>query len=197
MKRGWSVWMVTAATLVAVGGCGVPGEAEPRAVSPPRGPFGGVVSPTPAVTASGSESEQLCMVRGGALVTATRPVDIEPNPQRLLVDLLAGPTPAERADGITSALLGGNVVEGMQVLGGQAIIDLSDAMEAGRTDEVLAYAQLVCTLTRHPDIDGARFTRNGNQIAVPRGDGSLTDGPLTAADYALLMGSPSPSPGRR
>ena len=139
--------------------------------------------------------ERLFLVKDDTLTPVIRHVERQPTTDSLLNDLLAGPTDNERATGITSALQGGNVVAGIHLSGGQAVVELASAMDnTARNDEVLAYAQLVCTLTGRPDVDGVTFTRNGQPIGVPRGDGSLAQGPLTAADYASLLASPSPSP---
>ena len=59
-------------------------------------------------------------------------------------------------------------------------------------DEIAALGQIVCTLTRVPDITGVQSTRDGQIVKVPRADASLTTGPLTAADYQALI-SPSPT----
>ena len=51
----------------------------------------------------------------------------------------------------------------------------------------LAFGQIVCTLTTRPGILWATFTRGGQRVEVPRGDGSLTADPLNAASYSRLM----------
>ena len=187
MRRLSSTLAVLLVLVAMVAGCGVPDEPQPRPIAPPRGPFQALVSPSPAVKASGPVTEQLCLVRDGALVTVTRHVDTEPTIERLIADLLAGPTEEERAGGLSSALLGGDAVAGAEVRDGVAVVGLSAPIEGSvRTDEVLAYAQLVCTLTKRSGVTGVEFTRDGRPIAVPRADGSLSDGPLTAADYAGL-----------
>jgi hypothetical protein len=54
-----------------------------------------------------------------------------------------------------------------------------------RSDEVLAYGQMVCALTSQgADVGTVSFASGGQPLAVPRADGSLVAGALTIADYA-------------
>ena len=178
---------VLAATALA--GCGVSAQSAPQPVDPPRGPFQAVTSPTPAATDSGPVAQRLFMVKDGKLVAVTRHADRQPTVQTLIDDLLAGPTKAERDAGITSALQGAATVSGVRLDGDRATIELAAPLaETGRNDEVLAYAQVVCTLTARPEIRGVTFTRHQQPVRVPRADGQLSQGPLTAADYADLVG---------
>lgn len=173
---------------VAVAGCGISPQPDPHPINPPRGPFQAITSPSPDPVESGSVPQQLFMVRDGSLVAVTRHADHQPTAESLIQDLLAGPTEAERDNGITSALEGVAGVSAADVRGGLVTIELAaPLLETGRNDAVLAYAQLVCTLTARPDILGVTFTRDHEPVGVPRADGSLSPGPLTTADYADLI----------
>lgn len=176
-------------SLGVLASCGIPPESSPRPVDPPRGPFQALASRSPATgTTSGTVPEQLFLVRDGRLVMVTRHVVREPTVDSLMVDLLDGPTASEREAGFTSALLGGRVVAQVRLIDSRAVVELAVVIEgAGRNDEMLGYAQLVCTLTARPEIHGVTFTRDGQPIAVPRDDGSLSVGPLTTADYRQLI----------
>lgn len=174
--------------LVAVVGCGVSAEREPRAVTPPRGPVPGT-SP-PMVTEAGELVERLCYVRDDALVMVDRRVRIRPTPREQVGMLLDGPIEAERDAGLSSALTGVGVVTGIQVAGGEATVDVVEGLAGSvRSDEVLAYGQLVCTLTSRDDIDRVSFVQDGEPLGVPRADGSLSTGPLTVTDYASMITS--------
>ena len=179
---------VTVALVAAVtAGCGVSAEHTPRPIDPPQGPFQALSSPTPAAAPSGQMVEKLFLVKDGGLVAVTRHVDREPTIDSLVSDLLNGPTDSERDIGVASAL-GGNVVSAVHLSDGLAVVDLATPIEGtGRNDEVLAYAQLVCTLTALPAVTGVTFTRDRQPIGVPRGDGSLSQDPLTTADYTGLI----------
>ncbi|MDQ7911250.1 GerMN domain-containing protein [Phytohabitans sp. ZYX-F-186] len=177
---------------VAVAGCGVQAEDVPRAVDPPNGVSHAWATETPphADPGAGAVPERLYLVRGSELVAVTRNVHAQPTLDELLDDLLAGPTDAEKRDGLTSALLGNDIVVGVRLAGGHATVDLTAALdETGRTDQILAFAQIVCTLTAMPGLTAVSFTRGGQPVGVPRADGSLSEAPATAADYATLVAS--------
>lgn len=175
--------------IAALVGCGVTPDDGPRTIDPPGNPFRAHNSPTPA---TGAFPHTLYLVKDNKLVPVTRHVDTAPTPDSLVAALLAGPTTSERDQGITSALPGSAIVLAVRVNGSTATVELAVPVDrVPRTDEVLAYAQLVCTLTNHRGIAGVTFTRDGKPIGIPRADGSLSQGALTTADYtALIIATP-------
>lgn len=176
----------------AVTGCGVQAEDVPREVNPPNGISHAWTSETPPDPGpgAGAVQERLYFLRDGELVAVTRNVEAQPSVDELVDDLLAGPTDAEQGGGLTSSLLGNDIVVGVQLSGGRATVELTAALdESGRTDQILAFAQIVCTLTAKDGITAVTFTRGGQIVGVPRADGSLSDAPATAADYATLVAS--------
>ncbi|MFG2052605.1 GerMN domain-containing protein [Micromonospora sp. NPDC048930] len=173
--------------VVLLGGCGVPVDDAPRPVSAPPGSF-----PTAVGTAStdpdGRVDETLCFVRGDGLEAVTRRVDGVSGVDTHLQHLLAGPHDAERERGLATALPGTITVAGATAAGTVATVDVREAgEETGRSDEVLAFGQIVCTLTQRADVDSVAFRRDGQPLEVPRADGSLSALPLTAADYRPLL----------
>jgi len=125
-------------------------------------------------------------VRDNQLVAVDRRVEDARSPERLVEDLVSGPTPQERAAGLDSALAGTSYITGVRVRGGTAVVGLA-ADNPIRNDETLAYGQIVCTLTARADIVSVRFGQAGRPGEVPRGDGALTGEPVTEADYANLV----------
>ncbi|MER7456814.1 GerMN domain-containing protein [Micromonospora sp. NPDC126480] len=176
---------VAALLAVLLAGCGVPTDDAPRAVEVPPGPF-----PTPGTATSapsGRFDEVLCFVRNDRLVPVVRRLDTSPPVDEHLEHLLAGPSQSERDDGLTSALPGAVTVAGVRLAGTRAEVDVPEAREeTGRSDEVLAFGQIVCTLTARAEVDSVSFLRDGQPLEVPRADGSLSQAPLTAADYDEL-----------
>jgi hypothetical protein len=53
--------------------------------------------------------------------------------------------------------------------------------------QLLAIAQIVCTLDARDDVTGVVFARGGQRFPVPRGDGSQADAELTMSDYQSLI----------
>jgi hypothetical protein len=166
--------------VLAAAGCGVPAEDTPRdvTVAPPAG------SGVPAGGDLGPAVERLCLVRDGRLVRVERRVPYVRSANDLLRDLLAGPTAAESRAGLTSALATASPVT-VTLTAGRAVVEVGDA--GARSDEVLSYAQIVCTLGTRADVGTVSFTRQGRLLGVPRADGSLAEGPVTIADYDALM----------
>lgn len=191
MRRRVPAALTVAAAALVLAGCGVPAERSAREVTPPPGPYQAVVSSAPTPAQIGAVSEKLFLVKGDKLVAVSRRVPVTPSIDTLVRDLLAGPTDDERDQGLTSALAGANVLSGVHLSGRQAVVEVGSGLAgAGRNDEVMAFAQVVCTLASRPEITGVSFTRDGRRIDIPRADGSLTQGPLGVADYSNLIAGP-------
>nr|WP_296076488.1 GerMN domain-containing protein [uncultured Actinoplanes sp.] len=179
---------LAALALVALlGGCGIPAEKEPRTVDSADGQL---PSYGPLNLDQGTSLERLCFVRDGMLARTIRRVPRPVTSQEQLEALLNGPTPSEAAEGLTNTLPGTTSSVQISLSGGRAVIEIGDRSAHGvRTDEILAFGQIICTLATRPEIGTITFTSRGEPLGVPRQDGSLTTGPLTVADYADLMDS--------
>ncbi|MGS2616779.1 GerMN domain-containing protein [Micromonospora sp. LZ34] len=176
-----------AALVLVLAGCGVPAEDAPRTVPAPHGPFPSAATGE-ATSPAGRVAEVLCFVRDDRLVPVERRLDAVPSPDAQLAHLLAGPSAAERDRGLTSSLPGAVANATVRITGTRADVEV-DAVDdgAGRSDEVLAFGQLVCTLTARADVATVSFLRRGQPLGVPRADGSLAEQPLSAADYTHLI----------
>ncbi|MFG2041206.1 GerMN domain-containing protein [Dactylosporangium sp. NPDC048998] len=181
--------LLCAAALAAcllLGGCGVPSDREPRPIEPSvvigsyEGPIGG---PPPS---AGAAIERLFLVRDNQLIAVDRRVAAAPSPEKQLDDLMAGPTPEERDEGLDSALIGTNIITGVQLRNGTAIVGLARDNPI-RNDEIVAYGQIVCTLSARADVVGVRFVQDGRPVEIPRADGALTQEMLTEGDYGSLI----------
>jgi spore germination protein GerM len=179
---------MTASVAAGVTACGVPPEDSARPVEPPAGMQASWAAQSPPARESGTVPVRLFLVRDDKLVPVTRHVRTEPDVAELVDDLLAGPTESEQDSGLTSALLGGDIIVDARLADGIAVVELADGLdETSRTDQVLAFAQIVCTLTANSRVAGVSFIRDGQVVGVPRANGSLSEGPLTASDYAELL----------
>jgi hypothetical protein len=170
--------------VLAAAGCGVPLDDEPRSL----GPSGRVDrSGSPAAPVAGSTVLRLYLVRDGRLVRVPRRVPAPLTPAQQLDTLLAGPTAEESEDGLSSALTT-TTVTAVELVGRRATVILGDRTgPAVRSDEVLGFGQIVCTLTSLPDVGTVSFVADGAPLWVPRSDGSLAGTPLTIADYSSLL----------
>jgi len=177
---------VLVAALVTAG-CGVPVDGAPRDLDRPAAVSG---SAAPAPDPIGNAIERLYLVRDGKLVRVTRRFPAPRGPAQMVRDLAAGPTRDEQRDGLTSALSSMRVGS-TTITQRRAAVEIgAPAVPGARSDEVLAYAEIVCTLTSQgAEVGTVSFTRGGQPLAVPRGDGLLSTGPLTIADYAGLIES--------
>jgi hypothetical protein len=179
-------------------GCGVPQDDRPRALEPREVPF---ASPTdsPVAEPAGDREVQLgFVVREGSVVLSSRTVEDPRTTTEVLELLFAGPSPDERAAGLSTLLPSTVTVEDVEVTDGTAVVTLDgpDDSEVLRL-QPLAYAQVVATLTPGR-VSGVRFRLDDTDLRVPREDGSLTNQPLSRRDYAGLLASsatvaPTPS----
>ena len=170
------------AGLLALQGCGVPNEGRPRPLEPSLV----IGSPPPvAGNSAGTVVELLYLVRDEQLVAVQRRVG-STDVGALLDELVTGPTDEERNDRLSSALTGTDLIAGVRLISGTAEVSFRP-QAGGRTDDILAIGQIVCTLDARVDVDTVRFLLDGQVLKVPRADGSLTELPLTVADYRTLI----------
>lgn len=185
--------------LLATTACGVPQDAEPRALDSQATPFslpgGNSRAPDDAPAPTGREQVELFFARDGAVVPTSRLVRRATPilPDVLLDMLLDGPTEAELADGLTSVIPTSLTVEDVVVEGRTAVVSLGGPEDQVRSAQALAFAQIVTTLTGSEGVDGVRFRLGDSDLKVPRGDGSLTERALTSRDYAEVMAGATPS----
>ena len=119
------------------------------------------------------------VARGGKAATAS--------PSRAMEALLAGPTAAERAAGISSALPAGTRVNEVTVDFAQvARLDLSSQFAAGGSDASVRarVAQVVYTLTQVPGITGVLIRIDGKRVEHFGRERIDLLRPQTRGDYA-------------
>lgn len=172
-----------------VAGCGVPTDEEPRALDRAAAPFRVFETQTPAQP-DGEVQAQLYLVRNGQVQPVQRQVPLPGSAQQVLQQLFDGPTESESASGLSTALPSGLRPQGLEVRDRIAVVSLDGLDEQVRTDQVVAFAQIVATLVARPEIDGVRFRARDRDLPVPRGDGSLTDAPVNRESYAEQLGEP-------
>ncbi len=181
--------LLIAALAVVVASCGVPAEDSARATDADEVPFALLDEEAPPLvpptTAAVSEPVSACFIHEDRLAVVARPL-ARPVTLRAALDALA--TPPDAPALMRTALADTSIVRDIQVTGGIARIDLQEGISSlGGDDQLLAVAQIVCTLTSRPGVGQVSFTLEGAPIEVPRGDGSLVSAPVSRDDYASLI----------
>jgi len=172
---------VVAALLVAalsLAGCGVRPEDRPQPIH----------TTAPAPTESDGDPHAtgprltVFFVRDAALAAVQRPTDVLTSAAAL--DLLVdGPTRVEVSSGIRTVLA--PEIEGVNQEFGDGLATVSVTRGfAGLTgtNQLLAVAQVVWTLTDLASVTAVRFVVEGAPVEVPTDDG-LTDRPVVRDDY--------------
>ena len=177
---------VLAAASLAASSCGVGDQAAPVEIS-------GAHLPAPPSTVAGSTQRIGRQVRvylvasSDQLVPAVRS-DPVGDIGAALKDLLAGPSRAEVAAGITSAVPSGTRLSSAQLLGTTARLDFTEQLTSVTGhEELLAFAQIVTTACASPGVEQVEIYVAGQAVNAPEPNGTLAQGPVTAADYTSLL----------
>ena len=220
-RSGWNARFVLAAALMAgalgLGSCGVPTDDHFRVSRlPPALAVVRTTPTTPTTTTSTTTSTvvsttlavsvpteaavsttlepvervKLYFVRNGFLVPMERSLSQEVTPGRVLTLLEFGPDAAE--PGVRSVVDLSMTDSIGQLLKGKATLSLSSTFSnLPPSEQRLAIAQLVLTLTSLRGIGQVEFRRDGALVAVPLPDGISTSDPVAADDFRSLLEPPS------
>ena len=146
---------------------------------------------------SGSPSAPIYLVHGhlgplgwrGRLVAIERP-DAR-TPRAALLELLRGPTAAERGRGVRSALPRGTRLVAVRVTGRTATVDLrGGSRRAWLADGFYATAQVVYTLTARRGVERVWMRVDGRRCCVFDHSGRPYGRALTRAVFAGWQGEP-------
>ena len=159
-------------------------------------PTSGAVPPAATPPSGGATVDvSVWLVRGETVQPVTRAV---PNVPRIGAEavkaLLAGPTTAEAASGLSTAVPPGTRFDDLVIDGdGVAKVDLSRDFEAGggSLGVTLRLAQVTCTVGQFPTVKGVRFALAGQLVSVFSGDGVVLDRPVTCDSYRQVLQPPA------
>jgi hypothetical protein len=166
--------------------------------APPRQTTAGQSSQVSATLPRGRALE-VWFVRQGRLVEALRSHSSTPRiATAALRALLAGPTAAERADGIGSEIPRETRLHAVSIANGVARADFTADYEsgAGSRSLQLRLAQVVYTLTQFPTVKTVRFEIDGSPVDVFSSRGIVLDHPVARNAYKSLAPAVKPVPGR-
>ena len=218
--------LIAAAIFVALGlaACGGGGEAtpvgevptaelptspEPTTPADPTGPAEtepsapGETEPPTTDPAEETFTYEVWLTEGESLHLVTRTA---PKPPRVattaMQSLLEGPSAAEAAAQVGTAIPDGTQLLGVNVAEGLATVDLSSEFESGggTLSMTMRLAQVVYTLTQFSTVKGVDFELDGQPVEVFSGEGIVLDHPVTREDYADLrpiIGVAEPQVGAR
>jgi len=182
-------------TLLAVvcclcSGCGVPFDDSPREIDPGRVPFGLLeedATSSTTISPAARAAAELYLIRSDRLARVTRDIAIPLTPQKLVVALLQGPTDAEAAANLRTAITATSGASATEPEAGLVRVELGRSFAtSGAADQVLAIAQLVFTVTGVPGASRVSFTVSGRPVEVPTADGTLSSAPLGRSDFVAL-----------
>jgi germination protein M len=188
----WAVLcLLTVALAAFVAACGGPGggpSPTPMATVTVTSTPSASPNPTTAPTATPPSTSTLSLyfLRGEELGVAERRVPHTTRPATAAMKaLLAGPTAAERAAGLTSAVPSGTRLLGLSIDGTTARVDLSGHFAAGGGSLSMQarVAQVVYTLTQFPTIKSVTFLLQGSAVDALGGEGLILDAGQTRADW--------------
>lgn len=201
--------LVTLFALMAVfvSACGVPLDPEPRVIAASELNPSLLELPTTVAEPETDEAPGLSVIiflanSQGRLEPVSRKA--ESTPAAALEVLLQGPTAAERERGLTTAL---SDVELLEVT--VSPVDAGSADDTGsvsvtlseeslnlsvKNEQLIAFGQMVYTLTALTDVNFVRFIKEGNQGRIPTDDGSITLGtPVDKSSFESLSPRGAPA----
>lgn len=171
--------VLLAPLLSVVLGCGTGAQREPEPVHTDDPTDG--VRPVP----DGTAAVRIYLVRDGRLVPVVRRA--RPAPENALALLAAGPTPAEAAAGLRSALpVRPTAVRVARKESATVVVEVdADVALLPDRDRLPAVAQLVWTATEALGVEFVRVQLDGRPLAVPSDTGP-TAAPLRRSDVGSV-----------
>ena len=138
------------------------------------------------------ESLSLYFPHGDRLARVVGSVPLGTTLQQVIVLLAAGPGELGPPDARTAIELGD--VVSVQLSAGVASVGLAPKFrDLPATEQRLAVAQLVLTLTERPGVGQVIFTIAGRPVAVPRANGSFGSRTVSSDNYVDLVDQAAPS----
>ena len=185
-----SLSLVAAAGLA---GCGVEAQSSPEALDAKSIPYDLLrhQAPTePSAPRNGVTASVTLWLEGSNqhLVPVLADVPWPSTIGALLNALAEGPTEQESERGLLSPASSVGPLTSGHVRRGVVPVDLPASFEnLGGSDQLIAVAQIVYTLTAFPGVKGVSILVAGQRAQVPNANGKLVAGGLTRSDYSALV----------
>lgn len=159
---------------------------------------GGGGGATTSTTEGGQQQIQVYFVRDDKVGAAGRRVQGAGVGRAAIEELIEGPTRAETAAGLESAVPEGTKLLDLDIADELATIDLSEEFVSGggSLSMQLRVAQVVYTLTQFATVERVAFRIDGKPVDAVGGEGVVVDPPVDRADFedvtpAILLESPT------
>jgi len=186
--------------LSLTAGCGgLRAEESDHPLAEDEVPYDLLAAPAPTTTTSTPQSTtsttlpwrtNLWYVAGDRIVPAPRQLRAQPEVAQVLRLLLRGPSDDDLPL-VRSALDIGDATAPFPPVGGALTIELAaDFGARSSSEQILALAQLVFTVTEVPGVGRVVFRIGGADLAVPLPNGQLAQGSVSRDDYAVLAFAP-------
>lgn len=188
MSRPGAASLLLTVAITTLASCGVPTESSPVEFSADLEERVIVAPSTTVPDDDAAVAASLYLVRHDALAAVTRDLSPPVRAEDVIAALVRGPTPSEGRAGFRTAIPDTVLVRRVASDGDVVHVDLSSSFAtiAGE-EELLAIGQLVMTLTALDDVAGVTIAIDGERIAAPRADGSVTETPLLRRDFVVLV----------
>ena len=192
-------WVAGAlAAAGALGACGVPIDGQPAELSRSGVPFHLLDPSSPTTTSTTAPSPIEVPVKiflvgaNGHLVARDRDVPVSaPDLVTVLSALVVGPTDAEAAAGLGSAIPAQTTVLGATISGGVATVNLGLTFgQLVGPPQIQAVAQVVFTAAALPGVAGVMFQLAGQPVEVPVASGAQVPVANTS-QFASLAPAPT------
>jgi germination protein M len=159
-----------------------------------------VLAPRTSPAAAPPTSLSVYLVSGEHVAPVRRTVPHTVAPARAaLAALLRGPSAAERAAGITTAIPPGTPLRGVSLAHGVLLVDVGRRFESGggSLSMLLRVAQVVHTATQFPGVRRVAFALDGRRVTAIGGEGVIVSPPVGRTDVEgqappILVESPLP-----
>lgn len=182
------------AALMAVAGCAIQPDGEPRTIPAEQQGGFGADRPT-GDAAAGSSLVYLLAPRDPGEPQLLRSVmrDVSPTLSGVLTALFKGPNAAESGNDLSSAIPADLELNSASAVGQSWVIDVNDGLDQLDAVELRsALGQIVATATAVNTVDAVAIRVNGEARSWPKGDGTLTDQELSRYDFPGMVESTQP-----
>lgn len=170
---------------IVVVACGIPLDAQPETFTVVVGDPPVVESPAPADLVA---VPFYLVEEDGVIAAVTRDLPPPPGIASIVESLLDGTTEPEEGTGLRTSIPSGTRLLGVEREGSTAYLDLSrDFAAVGGEEELLAVAQIVLTVTELDGVEAVAFELEGVPTDVPLPNGALSDRPVAARQYRMLL----------